>query len=101
MYPITPILTLLFPTVNESIISEADAFLLRVKVVRPSRASLDAIDDDSQDDSQDDGNRFSKTFVSPSIIFGTVTYLGYHRHCMAGMTSNRSYLVTMVRAIKH
>ncbi|KAI0535002.1 hypothetical protein GGR58DRAFT_27023 [Xylaria digitata] len=68
MYAITPILTLFFPTGNESIVTEADASLSCLKVVGPSRASLDTINDGSQD--PDSG--VSKTFSSHSAFFGVV-----------------------------
>ncbi|KAJ3561539.1 hypothetical protein NPX13_g8908 [Xylaria arbuscula] len=68
MYAITPILTLFFPTGNDSVVSEADASLSCLKVVGPARASLDTIDDGSDD--HDNGS--SKTFSSGSLFLSAI-----------------------------
>ncbi|KAI8949784.1 hypothetical protein F4801DRAFT_385360 [Xylaria longipes] len=63
LYAITPILTLFFPTGNQSIVTEADASLSCLKVVGPSRASLDTMID---------GSGVSKIFSSHSVFFGVI-----------------------------
>ncbi|KAI0448487.1 hypothetical protein F5B21DRAFT_497427 [Xylaria acuta] len=68
MYAITPILTLFFPMGNQSIVTEADASLSCLKVVGPSRASLDTMNDGSQDPN----SGVSKSFSSHSVIFGVI-----------------------------
>lgn len=68
MYAITPILTLFFPTGNQSIVTEADASLSCLKVVGPSRASLDTMNDGSQDPN----SGVSKSLSSHSVFFGVI-----------------------------
>ncbi|KAI0392433.1 hypothetical protein F5Y17DRAFT_359088 [Xylariaceae sp. FL0594] len=68
-YAITPILTLFFPTGKNSVISEADASLSCVKVVGPSKASVDTASNGTQD--HDSG--VAKAFEhSQSGLFGFV-----------------------------
>ncbi|KAI0505422.1 hypothetical protein F5B22DRAFT_627720 [Xylaria bambusicola] len=66
LYSVTPILTVFFPTGKQSIVSEVDASLSCLKVVGPSRASADAMDDGSGDPD----NGVSKTMPSHSALFG-------------------------------
>ncbi|KAI1123466.1 hypothetical protein F5Y10DRAFT_270036 [Nemania abortiva] len=65
MFAITPILTLFYPTGNQSIVTEADASLSCLKVVGPDRASLGTMSDGSQGGGP-------KTFSLHSLFFGFV-----------------------------
>ncbi|KAI0440563.1 hypothetical protein F4803DRAFT_526882 [Xylaria telfairii] len=72
MHAVTPILTLFFPTGNQSIVTEADASLSCLKVVGPSKASVDTMMDGSQDSDSDPDSGASKRFSSHSVFFGVI-----------------------------
>lgn len=73
MYAITPIMTLFFPTGNQSAISEADASLSCLKVVGPARASLDTMSDGSDDHDNGSSRTFSTKSLALSVVVGAAT----------------------------